>query len=304
MKIFFLIIFVFLSFNFSLSKEINIIFKIDNQIVTNIDLDNEVKYLTTFNKNLQKLKIDEIKEIAKNYIIKEKIKNDEIKKTIKIKDKDFEKKVMSDFIKKQGFLNEEDFNKFLNENDINYNILKSKIVNGIFWNQIIYEKFKNKLKINTVEIKKEVRNALEKQKKNYNYKISEILIKNDNNYVEKFNLVKEEIDNSSFETAANKFSISDSAKNGGQLGWIEGPSLSADIENILSNLKINEYSKPFEVPGGFLILKLSNKKEISKNIDFDKQVELRTNFEINKQLTQYSIMYYKKLEQNTSINEG
>ena len=76
------------------------------------------------------------------------------------------------------------------------------------------------------------------------------------------------------------------------------------MKNILSNLKINEYSKPFEVPGGFLILKLSNKKEISKNIDFDKQVELRTNFEINKQLTQYSIMYYKKLEQNTSINEG
>ncbi len=145
---------------------------------------------------------------------------------------------------------------------------------------------------------------LKNKKKNYNYKISEILIKNDNNYIEKFNLVKEEIDNSSFETAANKFSISDSAKNGGQLGWIEGPSLSADIENILSNLKINEYSKPFEVPGGFLILKLSNKKEISKNIDFDKQVELRTNFEINKQLTQYSIMYYKKLEQNTSINEG
>ena len=92
MKIFFLIIFVFLSFNFSLAKEINIIFKIDNQIVTNIDLDNEVKYLTTFNKNLQKLKIDEIKEIAKNYIIQEKIKNDEIKKTITIKIKILRKK--------------------------------------------------------------------------------------------------------------------------------------------------------------------------------------------------------------------
>lgn len=304
MKGLFLILFL-IFFKFSAyTQEIKIIFKVNNEIITNIDIDNEYKYLITFNQNLNNLNKNEIIEIAKKYIIQEKIKNKEIKNLIKIKDKNFESKVISNFFRQQGFDTEADFKNFLDTNNLNYDFLKSKILGENLWRQIIYEKFKNKLKIDKNKIQMEIKETLNKNNKLFEYNISEILIKKDQNYIKEFKKIKEQIKESNFQIAASKFSVSDTSKMGGLIGWIEGSTLSPEINNLLKKLNVNELTEPFEVPGGYLILRLNDKKEIIQKQDLEKQTNLRINFEINKQLTQYSLMYYKKLEQNALINES
>ena len=57
------------------------------------------------------------------------------------------------------------------------------------------------------------------------------------------------------------------------------------------------------IPGGFLIIKLKNKKEIEKKIDFEKELNLRIRSLQNQQLNQYSNIYFKKIKKNISINE-
>ena len=304
MKGLFLILFL-IFFKFSAyTQEIKIIFKVNNEIITNIDIDNEYKYLITFNQNLNNLNKNEIIEIAKKYIIQEKIKNKEIKNLIKIEDKNFESKVISNFFRQQGFDTEADFKNFLDTNNLNYDFLKSKILGENLWRQIIYEKFKNKLKIDKNKIQMEIKETFNKNNKLFEYNISEILIKKDQNYIEEFKKIKEQIKESNFQIAASKFSISDTSKMGGLIGWIEGSTLSPEINNLLKKLNVNEFTEPFEVPGGYLILRINDKKEIIQKQDLERQTNLRINFEINKQLTQYSLMYYKKLEKNALINES
>ena len=304
MKGLFLILFL-IFFKFSAyAQEIKIIFKVNNEIITNIDIDNEYKYLITFNQNLNNLNKNEVIEIAKKYIIQEKIKNKEIKNLIKIEDKNFESKVISNFFRQQGFDTEEDFKNYLDTNNLNYDFLKSKILGENLWRQIIYEKFKSKLKIDKNKIQMEIKETLNKNNKLFEYNISEILIKKDQNYIKEFKKIKEQIKESNFQIAASKFSVSDTSKMGGLIGWIEGSTLSPEINNLLKKLSVNEFTEPFEVPGGYLILRLNDKKEIIQKQDLEKQTNLRINFEINKQLTQYSLMYYKKLEKNALINEN
>ena len=290
MKGLFLILFL-IFFKFSAyTQEIKIIFKVNNEIITNIDIDNEYKYLITFNQNLNNLNKNEIIEIAKKYIIQEKIKNKEIKNLIKIEDKNFESKVISNFFRQQGFDTEADFKNFLDTNNLNYDFLKSKILGENLWRQIIYEKFKNKLKIDKNKIQMEIKETFNKNNKLFEYNISEILIKKDQNYIEEFKKIKEQIKGSNFQIAASKFSISDTSKMGGLIGWIEGSTLSPEINNLLKKLNVNEFTEPFEVPGGYLILRINDKKEIIQKQDLEKQTNLRINFEINKQLTQYSLI--------------
>ena len=228
-----LIIFFILSFflfNFVKSQEIIIISKVGNEIITNVDIDNEKKYLLILNKNLNKLSEKEFYTLAKNSLIREIIKKNEVKKSFNKSNEEIDNEIVKNFYNKLGFENKKEFINFLNKKKIRIENLKEKLVIETLWNQIILNKFKNKIRIDEKSIEKQIIEYYNSKGKKYEYNLSEIVIEN----VKDINLKKKEIlnyiDQYGFEIAANKYSKSNTSKFGGEIGWIKSSSLLKNIE--------------------------------------------------------------------------
>ena len=289
------------STSFANSLENKILFKVNNEIITSIDILNEINYLHISNSESKKLKKNIIIEIAKNNLIKDKIKKIELLNNIS--EISIDEKYLNNLITKNfqrsGFRNLEEYKNFLRINGFNIKKLKEKITLDMTWRQFIYEKYKNRIKINKVEIRK---NISEEKIKLFN--LSEILFNlNENeNKNTKFKKIETSIKEKGFKNSASLFSLSDSSANGGDLGWINSSVLSEKILKELNLIKKNEYTKPIQVPSGFLILKINDHKEEQKNIDINKEVNRVINSKINNQLNQYSNIYITRLK-NLIINE-
>lgn len=302
-KLFAYIIISFLLLNNIKAQEIIIISKVDNEIITNVDIETEKKYLLLLNNNLNKLSEKEFFKLAKNSLVKEIVKEKEINKYLK-NIKINENKIVEDFYKRVGFSEENEFKKFLNKKNINFKILKKKLVMEAVWNQIIYSKFNNKIKIDKDLIEKEIINYFNSKDKKFEYNISEIVIDIEKNISLKKTEVLNHIEKFGFKITANKYSKSDTSKYGGEIGWIKGTRLSKKIKNKISKIKIGEVTDPIQTPNGYLFLKLNDKKEIKEKLDLNVELKQQIKFETNRQLNQLSFNYYKKLKKNTSIYEN
>ena len=303
---FFFILFIYLFFfNFTYSNEIKIIVKIDNELITNIDIENEKKYLLLLNKNLNKLSKDENFILAKNSLIREKIKMKEISKFYKENnDIEFENKIIENFYKRLGFSSKNDFEKFIMEKNLNFDNLKKKLILEGVWNQIVYRKYKDKIKIDKLYIKEKIKKNYNNQEKKYEYNLSEILVDVEKNISFIENELVKYIEKFGFKIAANKYSKSDTSIYGGEIGWIKSSSLSEKIRKKISFINIGEITEVIQTPNGYLILKLNDKKEITEKFNLEKELEIQVQFEQNRQLNQYSLNYYKKLKQNANIYES
>ncbi len=289
--------------NISFSKENKILFKIDNEIITTIDIFDEIKYLSIINsefKNTDKnLKI----EIAKNSLIREKVKKIELNKfnlNFQPEDKLFMQIIQNNF----NYLkidNIDEFNLFFKENNLDPLSIKKKILNEIMWKQLIYNKFIEKVIINEKQIE---RNILSK-KIQREYLLSEILVEADekSGLEKKFELINQTIKEKNFSIAALNYSISDTSKNGGKLGWIKENALSQIIKKQLNFKKKGEITNPITIPGGFLILKIEDVKETEKKLDLNKEIKNIIEKQKNEQLNMYSNIYFNKLKKNVKINE-
>jgi len=294
------LIFLFCSYLICFATEIRIISKIDNEIITNVDLDNQIKYLFLINKKLRNLSELELLELSKNSIIKEIIKKKEVDKFIKIqKNIDLEAKLIKEQYLSLGFKNETEYLNFLNQEGLKYDIIKEKILVEKLWNVLIYEKFNKKVKIDKSEIANKVNEYFKNQEKLYEVELSEILFDYDVDYDE----IRNFINMFGFENAATKFSISDSASNGGKIGWVSIGNLSKEVQKKISFLSIGKYTDPIKLPEGNLILMVNSKKEIKKTFDIDKEIKKQILYEQNRQLNSYSMNYFKKLKKNTIFND-
>ena len=302
---FFLYLFFFSLYSFnSFSIENKIIVKIENQIITNIDINNEAKYLIALNPNLKNLNNAKIIEIAKNSLIREKIKEIEISKIKEIKiQTEYLNSIIENIYRNIGFTNEDDFVRYIKSFNISIDEVRKKISNEALWNQIIYKKFNSKIKINKEKIKLEIENSKFTSNDFLLYEIVYGIEKN-NRPDDIHKKIKQSINDNGFENTASIFSVSNSARTGGKLGWINENSLSKKILREISNINIGGYTNPILIPGGFLILKVEDKKTIDKKIDFDKEFALRIRASQNQQLNQYSNIYYNKLKKNITINEN
>ena len=141
--------------------------------------------------------------------------------------------------------------------------------------------------------------------KKYEYNLSEILfeVESNENYSNKYKSILEYIRSNNFKAAAAKYSISDSSNRGGLIGWIKETLLSNEINSVLSKMNLDEISKPIKYPNGYLILKINKKKIMKQIVNLDKELDDLYRFETNKQLNQFSLLFFKKLKQNTVINE-
>ena len=289
------------------SKSINnkIIIKVDNEIITTIDLLNEIEYLKILNSKLSNLPDKNLFDIGKKSLIREKIRKaetDNFFEEPEIEDKYFEP-YLNEIMKKSNFQSIDQLNEKLHLKGLDMKMLKKKIKIEILWNQLILNKFSNKVKIDRNKIKNDILESNEQKK----YYLSEIIfnINNDKNEKldEKYIKIKNEITKSGFENAASIYSISDSANTGGKIGWINFNSLSETIKREIIKIKKNQYTKPIVIPGGFLILKIDEEETVKIVEDIQSEVENISRTIKNKQLNQYSNIYFNKLKKEFQIDE-
>ncbi len=300
---------IFFIFLLLLTKEslakIQIKYKIDNEIVTNIDILDEKKYLVFLRPNLKELSDDELFKIAENSLIREIIKKKELTKIFK-EEENFK---VIDEIKKSLFKfknveNEKQFKKLASENNIKYEKIINKMKYEAMWNEFIFQKYSSFIKVNKKKLRKDLLNKIADDKK-FEYNLSEILFEIDQTTEldKKYTNILNYITINDFKIAAAKFSISNSANRGGEIGWLRETVLSDNLIKVLEKMEINEITKPMKYPNGYLILKINKKREMEQNIDVDNELINLVNFEKNRQLNQFSLLFYKKLKQNTKINE-
>lgn len=295
-----IIFFLILKFDTINSAELKIVAKIDNNILTNLDVENERRYLIMLNPNLQELNQREIYNLSRNSLIRETIKNEEVKKYFKLENySKLESDLLIERMNNQGFKNKDKYLIFLKQNGLNIEIIKEKILTDKLWKSLIFEKFKNKIKIDENKIRKNITTISNNQQKKFEYDLSEILFDTKTNY----NELTDFIEKYGFETAANKYSISDTSRNGGKIGWIKIDNLNNKLKDQISSLNEGEISLPIEIPNGKLLIKVNKIKEIKNKISINEEIKKQINFERNKQLNNFSINYYKKLKQNKNIYE-
>ena len=305
-KLFLFILLIFVSsLNVGVKANIKILYKINNEIITNIDIENEIKYLIALNNQLEKLEGKKIITIAKESIIREKIKEIEILKFYVLdQNSPYLNTVVEDFYKKLGMDTLEQFEKYLIPYNLTIEKLKKKIEIETTWNQLIYEKYKKQINIDMKVLEKSIdKDALSRSSKKY--LLSEIIIeKNPNEAFDDTILrVEKSIQEIGFKNTATTFSSSNSAKFGGNIGWIEEIKLSKEINEKVKNLKIGEKTSPILIGKNFLIIRLEDLKEDKIKIDKNEILKKLSFSEKERQLLQFSNIYFNKVKINTYIDE-
>ena len=298
------IIFLFFKSINGFSIENKIIVKIENQIVTSLDINNEYKYLIALNPNIKNSKKEDLMKLSKRSVLQEKIKKIEIEKNFnnpKIPQK-FLEQILQNIYSRIGLSNLDDFKKYLINNDIDFENVKNKLEIEALWNELILIKFSSKVKINEKELKKRIKDSNKFLK---SYLLSEISfeVSNLKELENKFQEISNVINNKGFEFAALKYSISPTSNLGGKLDWINENSLNNNVKVAIDNLKINDFTKPINIQGGFLILQINDIKNTKIEIDVEKEFRKLENYEKNNQLNQYSKIYFNKIKKDLEISE-
>ena len=304
-----IVIFVILLINLFLPKVYAndgsfIVLKINDQIITNIDLKKEKNYLIALNNELKKLKQSEIEKIAKESLIREKIKENEVNRYGLDADTEYVNQIIKKFISRLNLETEQQFNEYLKNFDLTNTDVKKKINIETSWNGLIFKVYGDQIIINKDKIEKKIRKNKKNKKIQKQYRLSEIVFEIDSGQSvnKKYEIIKKEIIKLGFKNAANKFSISDTAKFGGETGWIDEDQLSDNIRNKIKVIKVGEYTHPINIVGGQLILKLEETKIINKVINYEDLINQALNYERNKQLEQFSKIYFNKIKINSIID--
>ena len=283
--------------------ENKILIKINNEIISTIDIYNEIKYLKFINPKLENLSQENIFEIARNSLIREKIKQIELlNNNLNLDvDKKILEKIKKNFLERFKINSNQEFQTFLSKENLNEKDIMQKIIIENLWNSLIVKKFIKDVKIDEESIKKEI-NEMEFQSE---YNLSELVfeLSDKENVNSKYEIILDKINNESFEDAVVLFSISETSKTGGSLGWIKESTLNKKIRDELIFFKSGEFSKPIVIPGGFLILKINDKRIVKREINIEKEIQAVIKNKTNKQLNQFSIMYFNKIKKNVLINE-
>jgi peptidyl-prolyl cis-trans isomerase SurA len=299
-----LIIFFLIIFNNVNALENKIILKVNNDIITSLDVFEEINRLKFFNKNLNQLKKEEVYQISLQSVLKYRIKQNEVIKNfkeVKFDNKDYLNTLIENTYKNLGFKNLTDFKNELNINKISYELFVEKLKVDILWNRIIFLKYSDKIIINENELKNQIQNR-STYKRSFELKEIVFSVTNVNDLNSIYQLIKKDIDELGFENAAIKHSISNTAKDGGNIGWIDENQLNNEIKETLNEIPNGSITKPIRIASGFAVLKKINVKKEQNNLDFDQELNKLINFQKQTQLENYSNIYFNKVKKDIKIN--
>jgi peptidyl-prolyl cis-trans isomerase SurA len=283
-----------------------IVFKVNNEIVTNIDLNTEYKYLIALNNQMENLDKETGLKLAKESIIREKVKKNELLRYYELdSSKKYLDGVIEQFYKNIGIKSLDDFKNYLSKYGLELNEVRKKAEIEILWNELIRMKYKNQININEKILKQQIEKKSAVDGLINEYELAEIIfqINEDDNLNNKKDLILIDIQEQGFDNAANIHSISDTSRFGGNLGWIDEQQLSVEINEAIKELEINAISEPIKISSGYLILKIKDKKQKQINLDKKKLFNQAIQFETNKQYNQFSIIYFNKIKLNSIISE-
>tara|TARA_B100000674_G_scaffold210783_1_gene172740 strand:- start:116 stop:1057 length:942 start_codon:yes stop_codon:yes gene_type:complete len=294
----------------SISTEIKILYKINDSVITNYDISEEVNYLVSLNRNLKQLNDEQLSSNAEKSLIREIIKKDEIDKFYEI---NYEEEINSEniyriitnFRENIGFKSNQEFEDFLKVKNIEINELKKKFIIEQFWNQLIFDKYRNLVKIDSDKIQNVLEKLVKDNSEILTFNLSEIVFfeKNKEAIENKSEEIIASIQNIGFKDTAVIYSISETSKLGGEIGWVKQNQISKKIFQGVKDLEIGDFSKPIITAGGIIFLKVNDKKKVSAQIDKDKEMKRLISFEKNRILNEYSIIYYKEIENKAYVEK-
>jgi peptidyl-prolyl cis-trans isomerase SurA len=303
--ILFLFLLILVNFKSNTAEKFYIVYKVNNEIITNSDIEKEYRYLASLNNQLKNLEKQKAIQISKESALREKIKKIELMKYFDLKTINIDiDNYLENFYRNLNIKNKKEFEEYLESNKISLNYVQKKIEIEILWNQLIYDQYISQINIDRNQLKEKVKKLIstKKQKK---YSLSEILFDKENNlnFEKKLENINQSISEIGFKNTANIYSISDSSKFGGKIGWIEEQKLSTKILEQLKALEVGQYTAPVQVGSSFLILKIEEIKYENAIINEDEELNKMIQFETSKQLEQFSKIFYRKIKINSFINE-
>ena len=303
--ILFLFLLILINFKSNTAENFYIVYKVNNEIITNSDIEKEYRYLVSLNNQLKNLEKQKIIKLSKESALREKIKKIELMKYFDLKTININiDNYLENFYRNLNIKNKKEFEEYLESNNISLNYVQKKIEIEILWNQLIYDRYISQINIDRNQLKEKVKKLIstKKQKK---YSLSEILFdkENNSNFEKKLENINQSINEIGFKNTANIYSISDSSKFGGKIGWIEEQKLSTKILEQLKALGVGQYTSPVQVGSSFLILKIEEIKYENEIINEDEELNKMIQFETSKQLDQFSKIFYGKIKINSFINE-
>ena len=310
MKKFYLIyFFLFLSCYSQINAEQSIVlkYKVNDDLITNYDIAKEAKYLAALNTSLQDIDQNQLLDLGKKSLIKEKIKTYEVEKYYKVNYQSTAADTyIENFKKKLGFENNSNFETYLINYETNINEIKRKLIIELTWNKMIFNIYQDSILIDEKRISETLEKTITEKKIQKSFELNEIVFseKNNEDFLKKYERIIIDIENLGFEKAAAIHSISDTANEGGNIGWVNQNQLSIKINNEVTNLELGNYTKPINSAGRSIILQLKNIKDISlENIDKELELSRVINAEKNRQLNEFSVVHYKKIENKSYVKE-
>ena len=278
-----------------------IIVKIDNSVITAYEIKNKIKTsLILSNQDINQSNIDKNKKRALTYLIDLKLKTNELKK--------FKFDLDSVNVNTQLLsLSSNNINKFeakFQELGISFELFVNEIKIETAWKQLMFNIYKEKVKINQKDIDREVLNYIQNSSNVMELNISEIEINLDNNsnYQDEINFIVNEISENGFEKTAQKFSISSTSKNFGNIGWVNFESLNSKVSKVLKNLKKGEVSKPIKMMNSLIFFKLIDKRVSKINeINTEEFKKRLIDQKKNELFSLYSRSHLSKLKNNSLI---
>tara|TARA_B100001989_G_C24529019_1_gene460450 strand:- start:844 stop:1779 length:936 start_codon:yes stop_codon:yes gene_type:complete len=286
-----------------LASENKILLKVNNELITTVDILNEINYLKSINENINNLENDKLFEMARNSLIKDKIKKIALTPIInkfEISDDDFKRILISNYAAR-GFDETDEIYEYLKGYNIKPNLIRYKMTLNAIWSQFIYDKYSKNIKIDINKLKQNI----QKNENQNEYLLSEIVfdLKEKQTIDEKFNIIKNEIQNNGFENTALIYSISDTSTSGGNIGWVGENSISKKILKEITKININDVTKPIVIPGGYLVLKLKEKRITRRNVKIEEELKKIIQIKTNEQLNQFSNIFLNKIKKDIVINE-
>ena len=289
------------------SKEVKIKYIVENNIITNIDIENEINYLLLVNNKLSELNKELLVEYSIKSLLKEKIKEIELRKNFLFnQNNEIVNNQIEIFKGNLGIKSETEFNDVLLRLNLDRKLLFHKIEIEVLWNKLIYEKFIDQVIVNQNQIENDLKMKISNSKDEIKeYLIHEILFtaKTTQELNNLYSEINKKINEIGFENTASLLSISETSKFGGKIGWLNENQLSKQIIDKIKNLENLKPSDPIKTPNGILILMVKDTRQIKKKISFEDELQRMINKEAESQLTQFSQIFFKKLELNTKIYE-
>jgi len=276
---------------------------VGRKALTKSDIVEEIKIILILNnEKFEEDKRKTLEQSAVKSVIRKTIKEIELEKfeytKINLKDLDSE---INKRAKSLG-LNIEEFEERFKSNNLNFRKYKENIKIELMWNSLMYQIYKVQLSVNKNEVEEQLK-LFENETGIQEYLISEIIVKpNLNEEIDvQIKKIKEKIEFEGFEIVAKNLSISETAMNEGNLGWVRENMISKNFKSAIINTEIGKLSEPIILSDSILFFKVNNKRESKKFSNMDEAKKSLELAEKNKILNMYSLTHFNNLKRSIPI---